>query len=350
MQEEGHEDFSSNLGKRIFCLLAVQLCYIILLSLLYLQDSNKSYKNSSCFRWLWETAQELCCCGFLWIHDETCKHEIQMVVLSHEAKTLPLWHQKNENELCAGHTEFLRFLQHQLEQRISECIWFWQERQKITMKKMSFSSFRAKGELIIALICFDGSRAEAAMNRLTVFHGNNLRYFFIFLEFHFCVLAKAQACLSGQHDTEQMVEKKITEKSLQALSSHTFTPPCKRGQKKEEVDSVFQFQGASNWCLTTASTPECHRPPAAPEPGWDTCTSQRATLLGVGALQSTEVLQQSKSQWAVCFLKSCPVLSDKVEHETCTAKCISPLLRRASMGSSLRSGDFEERLVLSKAN
>lgn len=37
MQEEGHEDFSSNLGKRIFCLLAVQLCYIILLSLLYLQ-------------------------------------------------------------------------------------------------------------------------------------------------------------------------------------------------------------------------------------------------------------------------------------------------------------------------
>lgn len=71
---------------------------------------------------------------------------------------------------------------------------------------------------------------------------------------------------------------------------------------------------------------------------------------GVGALQSTEVLQQSKSQWAVCFLKSCPVLSDKVEHETCTAKCTSPLLRRASMGSSLRSGDFEERLVLSKAN
>lgn len=31
------------------------------------------------------------------------------------------------------------------------------------------------------------------MNRLTVFHGNNLMYFFIFLEFHFCVLAKAQA-------------------------------------------------------------------------------------------------------------------------------------------------------------
>lgn len=36
--------------------------------------------------------------------------------------------------------------------------------------------------------------------------------------------------LQGQHETEQMVEKKITEKSLQALSSHTFTPLCKRGQ------------------------------------------------------------------------------------------------------------------------
>lgn len=41
MQEEGHEDFSSSLGKKISRLLAVQLWDIILLSLLYLQDSNK---------------------------------------------------------------------------------------------------------------------------------------------------------------------------------------------------------------------------------------------------------------------------------------------------------------------
>lgn len=34
------------------------------------------------------------------------------------------------------------------------------------------------------------------MNRLTVFHGNNLMYFFLFFELHFCILAKAQACIS----------------------------------------------------------------------------------------------------------------------------------------------------------
>lgn len=69
-----------------------------------------------------------------------------------------------------------------------------------------------------------------------------------------------------------------------------------------------------------------------------------------GTVKSTEILQQSKSQWAVGFLKSCPVLSDKVEHETCTAKCTSPSMRRTSVGSSPRSGGFEERLVFSKSN
>lgn len=51
-------------------------------------------------------------------------------------------------------------------------------------------------------------------------------------------------------------------------------------------------------------------------------------------------MQWSKSPWAVHFLKSCPGLSGKVEHETCTAKNTWYLWE----------DDFEERLLSSTFN
>lgn len=81
--------------------------------------------------------------------------------------------------------------------------------------------------------------------------------------------------------------------------------------------------GANNWCLTTTSTPECHLSSSCPRAILGHLHFKESNTV-VGGLSKALKCDSRAIPVGCMLLKSCPVLGDKVEHETCTAKCTGP--------------------------